>query len=74
MPHHLFSESAALLERERRLAGQLWFRQEGEIKASILDLVEVFREGRNTAHAFMNWQTKDQLDVEYVLNASATVD
>jgi pyruvate/2-oxoglutarate dehydrogenase complex dihydrolipoamide dehydrogenase (E3) component len=73
VPHHLFSESAALLERERRLAGQLWFRQEGEIKASILDLVEVFRKGRNTAHAFMNWQTKDQLDVEYVLNASATL-
>ncbi len=73
VPHHLFSESAALLERERRLAGQLWFRQEGEIKASILDLVEVFRKGRNTAHAFMNWQTKDQLDVEYVLNAPATV-
>jgi len=73
VPHHLFSESAALLERERRLAGQLWFRQEGEIKASILDLVEVFRKGRNTAHAFMNWQTKNQLDVEYVLNAPATV-
>jgi 2-oxopropyl-CoM reductase (carboxylating) len=73
VPHHLFSESAALLERERRLAGKLWFRQEGELKASILDLVEVFRKGRNTAHAFMNWQTKDQLDVEYVLNAPATV-
>ena len=73
VPHHLFSESAALLERERRLAGLLWFRQEGEIKASILDLVEVFRKGRNTAHAFMNWQTKDQLGVEYVLNARATV-
>lgn len=73
VPHHLFSEAAALLERERRLAGQLWFHQEGELKASILELVEVFRRGRNSAHALMNYQTKSQLDVEYVLNAKATV-
>jgi dihydrolipoamide dehydrogenase len=69
VPHHLFSEAAALLDRERRLGGRLWFRP--EVEASILDLVEVFRAGRVGAHAFMNWQTKTQLDVEYVLNSAA---
>lgn len=71
VPHHLFSEAAAILDRERWLAGQLWFRPAGEIRASILDVVDVFRKGRVSAHAFMNWQTKSQLEVEYILNASA---
>jgi 2-oxopropyl-CoM reductase (carboxylating) len=69
VPHHLFSEAAALLDRERRLGGRLWFRP--DVEASILELVELFRAGRVRAHAFMNWQTKTQLDVEYVLNAPA---
>jgi dihydrolipoamide dehydrogenase len=71
LPHHLFSEAAALLDRERWLAGQLWFRPAGEVKASILELVELFRRGRVAGHAFMNWQTKTQLGVEYLLNTSA---
>jgi len=71
VPHHLFSESAAILDRERWLAGQLWFRPAEELDPSILDVVDVFRKGRVTAHAFMNWQTKTQLEVEYVLNARA---
>jgi 2-oxopropyl-CoM reductase (carboxylating) len=73
LPHHLFSEAAALLDRERWLAGQLWFRPAGEVKASILELVELFRRGRVAGHAFMNWQTKTQLGVEYLLNTSARV-
>lgn len=71
VPHHLFSEAAAILDRERWLGGQLWFRDSGEVRASILDVVDVFRKGRVSAHAFMNWQTKTQLEVEYILNASA---
>ncbi|WP_020660445.1 FAD-dependent oxidoreductase [Amycolatopsis benzoatilytica] len=73
VPHHLFSEAAALLERERRLAGKLWFRQPGELKVSMLELIEAFRNLRNSAHAVMNFQTKSQLGVDYVLNAKATV-
>jgi 2-oxopropyl-CoM reductase (carboxylating) len=72
VPHHLFSEVAAVLDRERRLAGELWFRSPfDESRVSVLEAVEVFRRGRVAAHAFMNWQTKEQLEVEYVLNASA---
>jgi dihydrolipoamide dehydrogenase len=73
LPHHLFSEAAALLDRERWLAGQLWFRPESELNPSILELVELFRRGRVAGHAFMNWQTKTQLGVEYLLNATARV-
>lgn len=71
VPHHLFSEVAAILDRERWLGGQLWFRPAEEIKASILEIVELFRKNRVAGHAFMNWQTKTQLEAEYVLNASA---
>lgn len=71
VPHHLFSEAASLVDRERWFSDQLWFPPFDEARASILDLVELFRRGRVTAHAFMNWQTKAQLDVEYILNADA---
>jgi pyruvate/2-oxoglutarate dehydrogenase complex dihydrolipoamide dehydrogenase (E3) component len=68
VPHHLFSEAAGLLDRERRVGPRLWFRP--DVKGSILELVDVFRAGRVGAHAFMNWQTRTQLEVEYVLNAA----
>jgi pyruvate/2-oxoglutarate dehydrogenase complex dihydrolipoamide dehydrogenase (E3) component len=42
-----------------------------ESRVSILEIVDAFRKGRVAAHAFMNWQTKTQLEVEYVLNAPA---
>lgn len=72
VPHHLFSEVAAILDRERWLSGELWFPVFDESRPSILDVVDLFRRGRVAAHAFMNWQTKEQLDVDYVLNARAT--
>jgi 2-oxopropyl-CoM reductase (carboxylating) len=71
VPHHLFSEVAAILDRERQLAGRLWFPPFDESSVSVLEAVEVFRRGRVALHAFMNWQTKEQLEVEYLLNASA---
>lgn len=71
VPHHLFSEAAAVLDRERWFSGELWFPSFDESLVSVLEIVELFRRGRVSAHAFMNWQTKTQLDVEYVLNAPA---
>lgn len=73
VPHHLFSESAALLDRQRQLAGRLWFKEDACEGAGILDLVETFRAGRTTAHSFMNWQSKEQLEIDFVLNAAAEV-
>ena len=73
VPHHLFSEAAALLDRARWFSGELFFPPFDSSKASILALVELFRAGRASAHAFMNWQTQSQLDVEFVLNAPAEI-
>ena len=36
-------------------------------------MVQLFRDGRSYAHAFMNWQTKEQLNVEFMLNARAQI-
>jgi dihydrolipoamide dehydrogenase len=73
VPHHLFSEAAALLDRARWFSGELFFPPFDPARASILQLVELFRAGRSTAHAFMNWQTQVQLEVEFVLNADAEI-
>ena len=73
VPHHLFSEAARELDLARWLSGTLWYPDFDDKRASILEIVELFRSGRNAAHAFMNWQSKEQLGMEYILNASATV-
>jgi pyruvate/2-oxoglutarate dehydrogenase complex dihydrolipoamide dehydrogenase (E3) component len=73
VPHHLFSEAAAELDRMRWFSDELWFPKFDPSRASIKEIVDLFLAGRGSAHAFMNWQTKEQLDVEYVLNARATV-
>lgn len=73
VPHHLFSEAARELDLMRWFSGKLWFPDFTDKRASILELIQLFKAGRGTAHAFMNWQSKEQLDMEYILNASATV-
>ncbi len=73
VPHHLFSEAAEELDRMRWFSDELFFPKFDVSRASILELVKLFQAGRGTAHAFMNWQTKEQLEVEYVLNARATI-
>lgn len=73
VPHHLFSEAAREMDYMRWNSGTLWFPEFEEKRASILDMVEVFKKGRNNPHAFMNWQSKEQLGMEYILNAKAEV-
>lgn len=73
VPHHLFSEAARELDLARWLGGRLWFPAWDPSRASILALVQLFRDERNVAHAMMNWQSKEQLELEYILNAAATV-
>jgi len=73
MPHHVFSEVAKELDLAKWFSGQLWFPNFEETKISILQIIELVKEGRSGAHALMNVQTKEQLDVEYVLNATAKV-
>lgn len=73
VPHHLFSEAAEELDRMRWFSDELFFPKFDPSRASILALVKLFLSGRGSAHAFMNWQTKEQLDVEFALNAQATI-
>lgn len=73
VPHHLFSECARELDLARHMSGRLWFPEFDPARVSILEIVELFRKGRALPHAVMNWQSKEQLDLEYVLNAPATV-
>ena len=73
VPHHLFSEAAREMDMFRWFSGKLWFPEFDEARASILEIINVFKAGRVAAHAIMNWQSKEQLDLEYILNASATI-
>ena len=73
VPHHLFSECAAQLMLERTFSGRLWFQDMTDKRTSIKDVVDVFRKGRVGPHAIMNFQSKEQLDLEYVLNAPGTI-
>ncbi len=73
VPHHLFSECAAELMLARTFSGRFWFPDmDGKI-VSIKEIVDLFRAGRVAPHAIMNFQSKEQLDIEYVLNAEARI-
>ncbi|MGH8998615.1 MAG: FAD-dependent oxidoreductase [Acidimicrobiia bacterium] len=73
VPHHVFSESARELDLARWFSGQLWFSEFDEKRASITEIIRLFTENRAFAHAIMNFQSKDQLHMEYVLNTAAKV-
>lgn len=73
VPHHLFSECARELDLARHMQGRLWYPPFDDKRASILEIVELFRAGRGYPHAIMNWQSKEQLDMEFILNARATI-
>src|SRR5207302_9857824 len=73
VPHHLFSDVAAEMDLWRWYSGRFFFPDWDPGKASILEMVQLFRDGRSYAHAFMNWQTKEQLNVEFMLNARARI-
>jgi pyruvate/2-oxoglutarate dehydrogenase complex dihydrolipoamide dehydrogenase (E3) component len=58
---------------ERTFSGRLWFQDMAGKRVSIKDIVEMFRQGRTGPHAFMNFQSKEQLDLEFVLGALARI-
>ena len=73
VPHHLFSECARELDLARHMQGRLWYPTFDDKQASIREIVDLFKAGRGLPHAIMNWQSKEQLDMEYILNAPATI-
>lgn len=73
VPHHLFSDCAAQLMLERTFSGKLWFQNLNDKIVSIKSIVELFRSGRVGPHAVMNYQSKELLGLEFVLNAEARI-
>ena len=71
VPHHLFSDCAAQLMLERTFSGKLWFQNLNDKIVSIKSIVELFRSGRVGPHAVMNYQSKELLGLEFVLNVEA---
>jgi 2-oxopropyl-CoM reductase (carboxylating) len=57
----------------RSFAGELWFPDLTGKIVSIKEVVDLFRKGRMGPHAVMNYQSKEQLDIEFVLNAPARI-
>ena len=70
VPHHLFSGFAAEL-MSRTLPEALVSGYEGQTTRS--EVVDLFRRGRTGPHAVMNYQSKEQLDIEFVLNAPVRI-
>lgn len=73
VPHHLFSEVAAELMLARVMSGRLWFSKMDGVITPLKEVVDVFRAGRNAPHAIMNFQSKEQLSLEYILNAEGRI-
>lgn len=73
VPHHLFSDIAAQLMLERTFSGKLWFQDLRGKTVSMLEIVEMFRQGRTGPHAFMNFQSKEQLNLEFILGSPGRI-
>jgi 2-oxopropyl-CoM reductase (carboxylating) len=73
VPHHVFSDIAAQLLLERSFSGRLWFQDLIGKLVSIKEIIAMFRRGRTGPHAFMNFQSKEQLDLEFVLHARGEI-
>ena len=72
VPHHVFSDCARELDLAKNFENRLWFGPFDPKNVRVLEIIDLFKGGRGLAHALMNLQTKDQLGVEFILNASAT--
>lgn len=73
VPHHLFSDCAAELMLQRTFSGQFWFPNMDGVITSMKEIVDLFRAGRSGPHGIMNFQSKEQLDLEYILNCKVTI-
>jgi len=73
VPHHMFSECARELDLARHMQGRLWYPPFDDKQASILQIIDLFKAGRSYPHAIMNWQSKEQLNMEFILNVPASI-
>jgi len=73
VPHHIFSEAARELDYAREFGGEYWYPEWDSTKASILEIRDMFMNNRNTGHSIMNFQSKEQLGMEFILGSWAKV-
>ena len=73
VPHHVFSEAARELDYAREFGGEFWYPEWDDKRASILEVRDMFMRERNMGHSIMNFQSKQQLGIEFILDARATV-
>ncbi|MCY4363534.1 MAG: FAD-dependent oxidoreductase [Gammaproteobacteria bacterium] len=73
VPHHLFSDCAAELMLNREFSGRYWFSNLDNKIVNMKEIVDMFRRGRIGPHAIMNFQSKEQLDMEFILNTRARI-
>jgi dihydrolipoamide dehydrogenase len=73
VPHHVFSEAARELDYAREFQGEFWYPKWEDNKASILEIRDMFMTNRNMGHSIMNFQSKEQLGIEFILDAWAKV-
>jgi len=75
VPHHVFSEAARMLDYARLMSNRYWCEDFENVKkrASILEIRDGFLQSRGAGHGVMNFQSKEQLNMEYILNAEARV-
>ena len=58
---------------KRTFSGKLWFQNIKDKIVSIKNIVELFRHGRTGPHAVMNYQSKEQLGLEFALNSEPAI-
>jgi 2-oxopropyl-CoM reductase (carboxylating) len=75
VPHHVFSEAARMLDYARLMSNRYWNPDFEQIqkRASILEIRDGFLRTRGAGHGIMNFQSKEQLNLEFILNAEARV-
>jgi dihydrolipoamide dehydrogenase len=73
VPHHVFSEAARELDYAREFEGEFWYPKWDDNKASILEIRDMFMQNRNMGHSIMNFQSKEQLGIEFILDGWAKV-
>ena len=65
-----FYDQAATIDRLRWLQGNMWVPKIDK-RVSIQEIAKIFRMGRGSVYDFMHWQSKDQLDLNFILNKDA---
>ena len=65
LQHFLFDQTVEL-DQFRMFSGKMWY-PKFEGRVDIVPIIKAFREGRELVYKLMNWQSKEQLSLEFIL-------